>query len=213
MVFYFTPSRKEFLIYMGRDKVENEDLIAYGLPHDVWFHVSDLSSAHVYLRLPKGKNMDDIDEDTLEECAQLVKANSIMGNKQNNVDIVYTPWANLKKKASMEVGQVGFHNQKDVRKCHVEKRKNEIVNKLNKSKKEECPDLKAQREAYDAVVRAERKKVVQETKKQEKVEKDKKQEEQDLKSYRGFMAKEEMTSNKELAGKYQSVEDYEDDFM
>jgi hypothetical protein len=55
--------------------------------------------------------------------------------------------------------------------------------------------------------------VVQETKKQEKVEKDKKQEEQDLKSYRGFMAKEEMTSNKELAGKYQSVEDYEDDFM
>lgn len=43
------------------------------------FHVDDLSSAHVYLRLPKGGKMDDIDEDTLEECAQLVKANSIQG--------------------------------------------------------------------------------------------------------------------------------------
>ena len=26
--------------------------------------------------------------------------------------MVYTPWANLKKTATMEVGQVGFHNPK-----------------------------------------------------------------------------------------------------
>lgn len=26
-------------IYMGRDKVENEDLIKYGDDEDVWFHV------------------------------------------------------------------------------------------------------------------------------------------------------------------------------
>lgn len=32
----------------------------------------------------------------------------------NNVDVVYTPWSNLKKTASMDVGQVGFHNQKMV---------------------------------------------------------------------------------------------------
>ena len=52
-------------IYMGRDKFENEELIKYGWPEDVWFavsrvpiaverrrfHVDDLSSAHVYLRL------------------------------------------------------------------------------------------------------------------------------------------------------------------
>lgn len=40
-------------MYMGRDKYENEDLIKYGFPEDVWFHVDNLSSAHVYLRLPK----------------------------------------------------------------------------------------------------------------------------------------------------------------
>ena len=31
-----------------------QDLIKYSLPHDVWFHVDALSSAHVYLRLPEG---------------------------------------------------------------------------------------------------------------------------------------------------------------
>lgn len=36
------------------------------------------------------------------------------GNKVNNVDVVYTPWFNLKKTPSMEVGQVGFHNSKMV---------------------------------------------------------------------------------------------------
>lgn len=32
----------------------------------------------------------------------------------NNIDVVYTPWSNLKKAASMDVGQVGFHNPKMV---------------------------------------------------------------------------------------------------
>ena len=34
----------------------------------------------------------------------------------NNVDVVYTMWANLKKTAGMDVGQVGFHKQKEVSK-------------------------------------------------------------------------------------------------
>jgi len=39
MVLYFTArSSKErhTQIFMGRDKVENEDLIKYGLPEDIW---------------------------------------------------------------------------------------------------------------------------------------------------------------------------------
>ena len=39
----------------------------------------------------------------------------LSGNKQNNLDVVYTMWANLKKTANMDVGQVGFHNDKEVR--------------------------------------------------------------------------------------------------
>lgn len=32
---------------------EDEELIKWGWPEDVWFHVDKLSSAHVYLRLNK----------------------------------------------------------------------------------------------------------------------------------------------------------------
>ncbi|KAK1404367.1 hypothetical protein POM88_003972 [Heracleum sosnowskyi] len=82
-----------------------------------------MSSAHVYVRLHKFKGIDDISEGLLEDCAQLVKANSIQVRKKikftswiahlvKNVDVVYTPWQNLKKTASMDVGQVGFHNSK-----------------------------------------------------------------------------------------------------
>jgi len=159
MVFYFKarPEAGDYTIFMGLDKYENEDLIKYGFPEDIWFHVDKMSSAHVYVRLNKGQSMDDMSEGLLEDCAQLVKANSIQGNKVNNIDVVYTPWYNLKKTPSMDVGQVGFHNPKLVRTIKVEKRINEIVNRLNKTKVERKPDLKAEREAISAAEKAERK--------------------------------------------------------
>ncbi|KAJ1262181.1 hypothetical protein BS78_09G088100 [Paspalum vaginatum] len=159
MVFYFKvrPEAGDYTIFMGLDKYENEDLIKYGFPEDIWFHVDKMSSAHVYVRLNKGQTMDDMSEGLLEDCAQLVKANSIQGNKVNNIDVVYTPWYNLKKTPSMDVGQVGFHNPKLVRTIKVEKRINEIVNRLNKTKVERKPDLKAEREALSVAEKAERK--------------------------------------------------------
>ena len=60
----------------------------------------------MYLRQPAGGSFESIPADILEDCAQLVKANSIQGNKLNNITVVYTPWANLKKTQSMDVGQV-----------------------------------------------------------------------------------------------------------
>jgi predicted ribosome quality control (RQC) complex YloA/Tae2 family protein len=85
MVFYFKSRCGQYTLYMGRDKYENEDLIKYGLPEDVWFHVDDLSSAHVYLRMKPGQTLDDISDDLLLDCASLVKANSIAGCKVSNL--------------------------------------------------------------------------------------------------------------------------------
>ena len=79
MVFYFTCSDPRYTIYMGRDKYENESLIAYGWPEDLWFHVDKLSSAHVYLRLPPDVGFDEVPPALVEECAQLTKLNSIEG--------------------------------------------------------------------------------------------------------------------------------------
>lgn len=38
----------------------------------------------------------------------------VIGNKKDNITIIYTPWSNLKKDGSMAVGQVSFKNQKTV---------------------------------------------------------------------------------------------------
>ena len=67
MVFFYTTSDGH-IIYMGKDKFENEDLIKYGFKEDIWFHVDDLSSAHVYLRLKEGELFNDITPQLIEEC-------------------------------------------------------------------------------------------------------------------------------------------------
>lgn len=112
------------------------DLIAHGWPEDIWFHVHGHSSAHIYLRIPKGMNLTDVPADIVHECSQLTKANSIEGCKLSHVAIVYTPWANLRKAAGMADGQVGFHNRRAVSQTVIEHRVNAIINRLNKTKHE-----------------------------------------------------------------------------
>ncbi|KAL9081743.1 MAG: hypothetical protein Q9159_007076 [Coniocarpon cinnabarinum] len=131
------------------------------------FHVDKLSSAHVYLRLHDGQTWDTIPTELLQDCAQLTKANSIEGNKKDNVTVIYTPWSNLKKDGSMAVGQVSFQQDKTVRRVYVSQRENAIVNRLNKTKVEKFPDLKAEK---DEVLRQIRKKDVAAQKERQKEE-------------------------------------------
>ena len=56
------------------NQFENEDLIRWGWPEDVWFHVDKLSSAHVYLRLPKGVMWDAIPEEGQQQVLNVVLA-------------------------------------------------------------------------------------------------------------------------------------------
>ncbi|KAF8073581.1 cytoplasmic protein [Lyophyllum atratum] len=160
MVLFFTSNVVEpsAIIYMGRDKVENEELIRYAWPQDVWFHVDKLSSAHVYIRMPDNMTWDTVPEALLADCAQLVKANSIEGNKKDNLTVIFTPADNLKKTGDMAVGQVSFHNDKKVKRVHVIKRENVVVNRLNKTKVEKVVDHEQERvdriKAESAVRRA-----------------------------------------------------------
>ena len=70
----------------------------------------------------------------------------LFGNKKDNITVIYTPWSNLKKDGSMAVGQVGFKDNKKVKRIHVAQRENPIVNRLNKTKVEKFPDLRQERE-------------------------------------------------------------------
>ncbi|XP_078038155.1 coiled-coil domain-containing protein 25 [Augochlora pura] len=209
MVYYFISEvvQPPVTLFMGLDKHENEDLIRWGWPEDVWFHVDKYSSAHVYLRLQSGQTIDDIPTTVLEDAAQLVKANSIEGNKINSVDVVYTMWSNLKKTQGMEVGQVGFHEDKEVRKIHVAKRRNTIVNRLTKTKRSEQVNFRAEREQRDKNEREDKKKLLREQKELEKAEEKRKKEEAEIRSYNSLFNTSNMVSNAENTG-YDS-----DDFM
>ena len=49
------------------------------VPTPFQFHVDNLSSAHIYLRMNEGQSWESIPEDLLMDLAQLTKANSIEG--------------------------------------------------------------------------------------------------------------------------------------
>jgi hypothetical protein len=49
----------------------------------IQFHVDNLSSAHIYLRMNEGDSWEAIPQDLLTDCAQLTKANSIEGERMN----------------------------------------------------------------------------------------------------------------------------------
>lgn len=113
----------------------------------------------------------------------------------NNIDIVYTMWENLKKTAGMDVGQVSFHKGKDVRKVRVEKRLNDTVNRLNKTKIEARPDFQAEREQRDALEREDKKAQMRLQREQEKEDIKRHREMQELKSYTSLMREDNMKTN------------------
>ncbi len=92
-----------------------------------------MSSAHVYLRLNPDETIDTVDQRAIHECAVLVKANSIEGSKRGEVTVIYMPWSNLHKTSDMEVGAVGNHDRKLVKRIKARK-DGPLVNKMNKTK-------------------------------------------------------------------------------
>lgn len=185
------------MVYMGRDKHENEKLLAHGFPEDLWFHVDDYSSAHVYLRLPmdlwrklmtkayppngipnksqagikaltEADYREVIPEDVIKEMCVLVKGNSIEGSKANYVDIVWTPFGNIKKDDSMATGSVSFHRKEQTWYVKRIEREAAILKVIEKTKVEKNPDLaeeKARREKEEIEYR---KKLIAKTKADEK---------------------------------------------
>ncbi|EHK41628.1 hypothetical protein TRIATDRAFT_302094 [Trichoderma atroviride IMI 206040] len=213
MVYYFTSNVVEpaGFIYVGKDKYENEDLIKYGWEEDVWFHVDKLSSAHIYLRMQPGQTWDDLPQELVMDLAQLTKANSIEGNKKDNITVIYTPWANLKKDGSMDVGQVSFHDQRKVKRILVPNRENPIVNRLNKTKVEKKPDLKAEKDDMLKQLRAKDQAAQQIKRKEEQ----RQAQEWKEKKWQKDHAYDEMFTEENMAASSNQdrAADWEDDFM
>ncbi|KAG9290372.1 hypothetical protein G9A89_007103 [Geosiphon pyriformis] len=211
MVYYFTSTVVEppALIYMGKDKFENEELIKYGWEED--FHVDKLSSAHVYLRLQFGQTWNTIPEVLLTDLGQLVKANSIEGVKKSSVVVVYTPWNNLKKTADMDVGQVSFHDHGLVKKLQIEKN-NQVVKRLEKTKQESHPDLALEKLEIEKQRRRAAKEASNAKKKEDLQREKEKREEASKKSYDSIFEQSNMRSNLQNTD-VKDVNEWEEDFM
>lgn len=132
-------------IYMGKDKHENVPLIKHSHPKNLWFHVDNYSSAHIYLQMTDAEQLVNfeqlqVSESLLQGLAQFTKANSIKASKLNNITIIYTPVDNLHTDGSMDDGTVTFKNPKKVKKVFVLKKDNAVVNKITKTKTEVSTD-------------------------------------------------------------------------
>ena len=110
----------------------------------------------------------------------------------------------------MAVGQVSFHDPKLVKKVHVPVRQNPIINRLNKTKVEKFPDLRAEKEADQK----EKHKVERIAREQQKAkEREEKREREEVRwqkdhAYDNLMREENMISNQDRDAGF-----YEDDFM
>ena len=103
--------------------------------------MEDLSSAHVYLRLPGPiTDYSEIPDEIVQECAQLTKANSIAGCKKASCGINFTWARNLKKTIGMETGAVSFHNPSNVKRISINKDK-ETIKRIMKTKTEDHPNF------------------------------------------------------------------------
>lgn len=57
-----------------------------------------------------------------------------------------------KKTGDMAVGAVCFHNDRQVKRFYVKERKNEIVNRLNKTKEDRLVDYEAERQERERAI-------------------------------------------------------------
>lgn len=132
-----SKSHPDIQIYWGFDKFENEELLKYALDGDIWFHVDKHSSAHIYVRLLQKYTIETMPPELIAEAAQITKENSIEGCKLNNLTIIYTPYQNILKDGSMDVGTVSFHNDKAVRRTIVKEKDKEFLKYVKHNKVED----------------------------------------------------------------------------
>jgi predicted ribosome quality control (RQC) complex YloA/Tae2 family protein len=96
-----------FEITVGRNSKENWELIDRSENDELWFHVDDKPSCHVFIKKPL--NIDIIPKDVIIRGAQLCKEYSKYKNDKK-VKIIYTTIDNIKK--AKDIGSVRILNLK-----------------------------------------------------------------------------------------------------
>jgi predicted ribosome quality control (RQC) complex YloA/Tae2 family protein len=84
----------QFQIHIGKNAQENWDLIDASAITDIWFHVQDAPSCHVFLRIDT--KLKYIPRAVLVRCSVLCKQNS-KSKSVKKCKIMYTEMGNIQK--------------------------------------------------------------------------------------------------------------------
>jgi predicted ribosome quality control (RQC) complex YloA/Tae2 family protein len=82
--------------YIGRSQQENHDVIDFGGPDDLWFHVADQSSCHVVAVLPVDCDRKQRSK-IIRHGARLCKQYTNSVKSASNVPITYAPIRHVTK--------------------------------------------------------------------------------------------------------------------
>ncbi|KAL6930387.1 uncharacterized protein HGUI_01576 [Hanseniaspora guilliermondii] len=140
-VYNSTHDGQSVCLVMGKDKYENDLMVKlfYKEMNAVWFHVNNYSSSHVYMLLKSPiksdvKLLDFVSQHHINDAMQLCKSNSVAGNKLQMVEIVSTPFINLRKSGDMDPGQVSFKSTRFLSYFTCYARDNTVLSRLEKTK-------------------------------------------------------------------------------
>ena len=70
----FVHGGNTYEIWCGRNAANNDQLLDFAAPEDLWFHVANVSSGHVILRNPRKEALRKIPKQVVKRCACICKA-------------------------------------------------------------------------------------------------------------------------------------------
>lgn len=88
-------------IYLGENSRDNWDIIDISSQNDMWFHLDNVPSPHVILKITNNKKK--INKQTIIYCCSLCKENSKYCNHKK-ITAIYTEIKNISK--GKEIGSV-----------------------------------------------------------------------------------------------------------
>lgn len=100
-----------FVVYAGKNNRQNDFIYSkLSSPNDLWFHILNQPGAHILIKVPKGKNVDD---DTLLKCAKLAKQLSSAATS-GKTSVIYTKRQFIKRPPKTQAGYVTFKNETEI---------------------------------------------------------------------------------------------------
>jgi predicted ribosome quality control (RQC) complex YloA/Tae2 family protein len=86
----FPTLNEPVTFYIGSSQQENHDVIALGKPDDLWFHLADMSSAHVVAILPTIKITRKQRGSIIRRGAYLCKIHTAKAASLSSVSVTYS---------------------------------------------------------------------------------------------------------------------------